>query len=266
MDVISQAHFRDGKNVPVLHSLFRSSPAAFLLLTPRTIKRRALGLDDSEDRCVPAGVAGFVLFGVDGVVVLVAAGLVEGVAVGSVAERRAFVADRRFEDFRRRAGDPFVVGGREIAAAGLRMDFRTMQNFRRVEVADPRDPFLVEQCDFDLGRGRSKSRDPIGGRHREGVRSEAVFAEPLFPLRRVVERAGSETATVPEPDFSGRSSASERPFETEVLDIGRIVDQEEAGHPRFDHQPVSRVVQKHDPLADATEFQNLRSLQPLRDS
>ena len=67
-----------------------------LALTTGAIKGRALCLHDPDDLPVAARAfaAGFV---VDPVRVLVAAVLVEGVAVGAVAERAAFVLDRQLQ-------------------------------------------------------------------------------------------------------------------------------------------------------------------------
>jgi hypothetical protein len=56
-------------------------------------------LDDALNRSLLAAGAGFARFGVDAVLVLVAARFVEGVAVGAVAQRGSFVADRQFEYF-----------------------------------------------------------------------------------------------------------------------------------------------------------------------
>lgn len=56
------------------------------MLTPRAVEGAALGLHEAEDGSPRAGWAGFAFAVVDAVGVLVAAGFVQGVAVGPVAE------------------------------------------------------------------------------------------------------------------------------------------------------------------------------------
>ena len=76
-------------------------------MASRTIKRRPLSLNNANDggaAALEALLAGAVI---DAVVALVAAGLIEGVAVGAVGKSRTFVLDGKVQDFEH----PGVNGG-----------------------------------------------------------------------------------------------------------------------------------------------------------
>jgi hypothetical protein len=84
-----------------------------------TIKRRPLGLHDANDQGAAALDAGLASAVIDTVVVLIAAGLIEGVAVRAVGQCGAFVLDGEVQDFEHAGVNVGpLVGFEQVATLG----------------------------------------------------------------------------------------------------------------------------------------------------
>ena len=85
-------------------------------LAVRAKKRRSLSLHDANDYLLAARRAEIARAVIDAMVILIAAGFVERVAVGSVGERGAFVANGEFEDSEHVLMDRSPLRDREFVA------------------------------------------------------------------------------------------------------------------------------------------------------
>ncbi len=94
---------------------------------------RPLSLDNAADFAAGAA-AGARIAGpiVNAVVILVAAFFIEGIAVGAVAERGAFVADGGFEDGLSGVGNGLPLGASDFVATACGMDSAQVEDFGRV--------------------------------------------------------------------------------------------------------------------------------------
>lgn len=140
---------------------------------------RALCLDDAKDGSFAAGGADFTGAVVDAVGILVTARLVEGVAVGAVAEGGAFVTDGFVKDFEGIGGDEFELAFPEAVGRSLGVDCRTMEDFAGVEVADAGDGFLVEHQNLDRTGSAGNNGYPVIDGRFEGVGAEFRTVEKV---------------------------------------------------------------------------------------
>lgn len=76
--------------------------------------------------------------------VLIAADVVQGVAVGSVRERRAFVLDRGVKHIERCLVNVPPLSDRKFVATRRRMHAGNIEDFRSIQIADTGNCLLVE--------------------------------------------------------------------------------------------------------------------------
>ena len=115
-----------------------------------------------------------------------------------------------------------------------------MQDFARVEITDASDEFLIEQSGFDRTQCFLELPFPVSRRHDERIGTET----PLKFVHRVgVQQADrAESSAIPVFNRIGQGGIIpcvlrfQRPANTPVLECGRIRDQHEARHSRFDDQ------------------------------
>ena len=205
-------------------------------------KRRPLCLDDplhlAAGPAARAGVAGVV---VHAVMILIAACLVERVAIRAVAERRAFVADGRFEDGVRRVGDRLPLGARDLVAAAGRVDVGQVQNLGRVQVADAGHGPLVEQRHLHrpacCRRAARETIRPSSPGHRARV------SPGQTPLRTPSAKTGEHFPARGGPNTEARAMPlpGERAAKPQMLAARRIGHQHQPGHPRLEHDRVARI-------------------------
>jgi hypothetical protein len=213
----------------------------------------SLGLDDAFNLAAGAAAGAFV-FGavVDAVMVLVAAVLIEGVAVRAVGERGAFVPDGVLENFVRRVGDGGPLGARDFVAAFGRVNAGNVQDFGRIEVADAGDGALVEQGDFYGAAARVQAIAKRMGRDVEGIGADFVGVECRGELFWGKQANTSEAATVPVEQLTDLC-ARERGAETQVLLCWRIGDEHKARHARLEDDGIAGIEMHDDAFSDAAD-------------
>lgn len=96
-------------------------PTTLLRLAFRAEEGRTLRLHDSLNDAAVAGTAQFPGAIVNSVLVLVAPGLIQGVPVRPVRQRRTLVLDRIEQYIERRLMDVLPLGDRQLVAANCRM-------------------------------------------------------------------------------------------------------------------------------------------------
>src|SRR5262245_35575216 len=108
-----------------------------LALTCRTKKGRPLRLHNSDNlasaRAARAKPTGAVVYSM---MILITTLLVERIAIGAVAKRGTFVANRRFQHGVRSVRNPLPLVARQTVAARGRMDSRQVQNLGGIQVTD----------------------------------------------------------------------------------------------------------------------------------
>ena len=160
---------------------------------------RALCLDDTEDGSFAAGGADFTGAVVDAVGILVTARLVEGVAVGAVAECGAFVTDGFVKDFEGVGSDEFELVFPKAVGRSLGVDCGTVEDFAGVKIADAGDSFLVEHQDFDWARSAGGDGDPVIDGRFEGVGAEFRAVEEVVEFGGGEKGNRPESTAIPEP-------------------------------------------------------------------
>src|SRR4051794_4134863 len=80
-----------------------------LLLAPWAIERRSLCLHDSQNLTLAATAADVAGAVVNAMMILIAAGLIQRVAIRSIRKRRTFVQHGRLQHFQRRKSQSFPV-------------------------------------------------------------------------------------------------------------------------------------------------------------
>ena len=95
---------------------------------------------------------------VDAVMILIAAGLIEGISVRSVRKRRALVLDREIQHLQHVLVNRLPLGYCELIAPFGRMNGCEVENFRGVQIADTRNCPLIKKSDFNRAATRGKPR------------------------------------------------------------------------------------------------------------
>lgn len=113
---------------------------------------------------------------------LVGSFAIDGVAVGTITERGAFGLDCLHENLPHGVVDAKPSSSRDFRAYLRGMDPCVMENFRRVEVSDASNFFLIEKSGFHGSMEGAKPSDPIVGFNGEGIGSEAFGAEEFCAL------------------------------------------------------------------------------------
>jgi hypothetical protein len=192
------------------------------------------------------------------VVLLVAAFFVEGVAVSAIAERRAFVADRRFENELGGIGDCLPLSAGNFVTTACGMDFAQVENFGRIQVADSCDGMLIEQRNLDWSfAGPEAFAKEVGG-HGERVGTDFSGFECCFELGGRKQANTSQATAVPIHEFADLAS-SELAAKAEVFSRGRISNKDEAGHAWFENNGVAGIQMDDNSFADAADIVNSRS-------
>jgi hypothetical protein len=120
-------------------------------------KRGTLSLYDTPDDIAAASYARIARAGVNSVVVLVSAVLVQGIAVRPVGERRAFMTNRRGQDFADRSVNLPPLSRANLATLPLGMNAGKVQDFRRVKIANAGRGALIEEGHFDRATTLTKA-------------------------------------------------------------------------------------------------------------
>lgn len=135
----------------------------------RAIERRSLPLDDPENRLTAAGETGFSFPVINPVGILVTAGLIQGVAISPVTQRRTFIPDCFVKDFESVGGDEFDPISLETIGGSRRMHCRAVQNLAGVQVSDSGDCLLVEHQNLNGPGSSGANGSPVIGIGFESV-------------------------------------------------------------------------------------------------
>ena len=114
-----------------------------------TKERRPLRLDNPPNRGLGTAWTGVSSTVVDAVFILVAAGLVQGIAIGPVRQCRTLITNGRMQNLTDGRMNRLPLLPRQPVTSLCRMDPCQVQNLRSVQVADTRHNPLVKQGDFD---------------------------------------------------------------------------------------------------------------------
>ena len=162
-------------------------------------------------------------------------GAARAVEVAEVVDRRAVGVDPLLQRLAHRLAQQRPLGARESAGLAQRVDLRAEQRLVRVDVADARDPLLVEQERLD-GRARAACErvQVLAGE----VLGERLDAEPRAEVGVELGPAGQQPAGAE----AARVDEAERVLVVEAHDRARVgrarlgVVEQVAGHAQVDQQ------------------------------
>ncbi len=111
---------------------------------------------------------------------------------------------------------------------------------------------LVEQRHFDRSLARAETLAKQIGGHGESVGADFSRFECFFELGGRKQANTSQATAVPIHEFAD-FAAGEAAAEAEVFLRGRIGNEHEAGHSRFEDDGVAGIEMDDDPFADAAD-------------
>ena len=145
-------------------------------------------------------------------------------------------------------------------AAAARIDSRGEQHLAGVQIADPRDGFLIEQRRLDRAAAAGQTRAKIGDGDRQRVGSQRAVVIAFGQLLIGIEANRTEPATVPVVDDA---AVVEFDLKSEMLGRRRIGQQHEPRHPRFQNDRLAPFDADDDPLAEPIDGDHLSPDRPL---
>ena len=189
---------------------------------------------------------------VDGVETLVSAGAIPRDAIRAVAKRRTLPRDGRGEDFPHRVVNPLPLPRPQATAGQGGVNAGAVENLRGVEVPHARQCPLVHQGRLDRPAACPQTLPQRVGGEFQRVRAKPLRAIELLELLRGRQPHDAQPALVPKEQLA-RRAAGKHEDQTHSPLVGRVGQEDEAGHPRLDDDAVAAVQFQDDAFAQPTD-------------
>ncbi len=189
-------------------------------------------------------------------VILIAPHFVESIAVGSIGESGTFVLNGQLQHLTHPEMNLLpLLDSQQIAAAG-RMDAAQVQDFRGVEIADPRQRPLIEKRHFDGPLAQSHPLLHFRCGDIQSIRTNPSSRKLLSKLIDRKQPHASQPPPVPVPNRLERPLFQIQP-KPQMLLRRRIRHQHQPRHPRLKDQRILALQIHHHPLPHAADARNL---------